>query len=176
MSLKTVPDDNLALSVGFCAQTIVIHCLDTCFYSLAILTVLLKLRKVLGLVCVGSFWVLEGFFRIGIWVGLLLVLWLVDLFWVFLTNREQGNNNEFIHPALWLGEYQDKAWCFRKLSMKLRATHPLWKSNLTSSLVWQGNRKCPNQRLLFSVPSMQFIQCYNVIYFKCTMICAMSWH
>lgn len=64
MLLKTVPDDNLVLSVGFCVKSIVIHCLHTCFYFLAILTVLFKIEEDLGLVCLESFWVSfwEGFF------------------------------------------------------------------------------------------------------------------
>jgi len=32
-----------------------------------------------------------------------------------------------------------------------RAAHSLWKSNLTSSLVWHCRTKCPNQRVLFSI-------------------------
>lgn len=62
MSLKTVPDDNLALSVGFCVQTIVIHCLDICFYSLATLTVLLKIEEGLGDGLFGVFLGFGGFF------------------------------------------------------------------------------------------------------------------
>lgn len=61
MSLRT--DDNLALAVGFCAQTIVIHCPDTGFYSLAILTVVFKTEEGFG------GWFVWGLF--GFWRGLL---------------------------------------------------------------------------------------------------------
>lgn len=59
MSLETVPDDNLALAVGFCVQTIVIYCPDTCFYYLAMLTVLFKIEEGFGI----SFF--EVFLRCG---------------------------------------------------------------------------------------------------------------
>lgn len=144
MSLKTMPDDNLVLSVGFWVQTIVIHCPDTCFYSLAILTVLFWGWFVWGLF---EFW--RGSL-VG-WRGwFLLVLWWVDLVWVFWfwffccfgfgfllgpvhppppEKKKRGggqrDNNGFIHLQLWgwvntrtrLGASQSWAWM-------LRATHP----------------------------------------------------
>lgn len=85
-----------------------------------------KLRKIWGWFVWGLFGILfgRGFFqdRRG---RLLLVLWLVDLVWFFFTKRKQGDNSEFIHPTLRLGEYQDKAWCFRKLNMNTEGYSPL---------------------------------------------------
>lgn len=104
MLLKTVPDYNLALSVGFCVKTIVIHCLHTSFYFLAILPVLFKIEEDLGLVRLGSFWdsFWEGFFSgsQGEVVVSVVVSWFgLDFFhkketrrqqWVYSSNSEVG--------------------------------------------------------------------------------------
>lgn len=197
MSLKTMPDDNLVLSVGFWVQTIVIHCPDTCFYSLAILTVLFW----------GWFvWGLFGFWRGSLvgWGGwFLLVLWWVDLVWVFWfwffccfgfgfllgpvhappprKKKKGGGGDKETTMGLFIfnsevGWIPGQDLVLHKVEHECLGLLTPLEIKPTSSLVWQCNTKYPKQRLLFSILSTQCIQCYHVIYFKCAMICVMSWH
>lgn len=70
----------------------------------------------------------------------------------FFPKRETGDNSEFIHPILRLDAARTRLGASESWApWTPRATHSLWKSNLTSSLVWHCKTKCPNQRAVFSI-------------------------
>lgn len=76
----------------------------------------------------------------------------VWLFGFFSTKREKEDNSEFIHPTMWLDAARPRLGASEGWRpWTLRATPSLWKSNLTSSLVWHCETKCANRRALFSV-------------------------
>lgn len=124
MSLKTVPDDKLALGVWFSGSRLLLS-IASCFCSPDMPTVLYKAEKVL----------------------------------LFSpppppkkNKREKGDNSEFIDPALRLDAARTRLAASESWApWTPRATQSLWKSNLTSSLVWHCKTKRPNQRVLFSI-------------------------
>lgn len=156
---------------------------------------------ILRLVCMGSFWVLEGFFSrmeglvlvsvVVSWFGLgvLVLVFLLFWFWFFVGSRpsppprkkKKGGGDKETTMGLFIfnsevGWIPGQDLVLHKVEHECLGLLTPLEIKPTSSLVWQCNTKYPKQRLLFSILSTQCIQCYHVIYFKCAMICVMSWH